>query len=75
MEFDLGTTLIMFFAAVLACILSGYLGARPPNLKTDAVRLVPYRLIMLLSGTAAIILLVHIFALVGGNPQPAFTPY
>jgi hypothetical protein len=25
--------------------------------------------------TASIILLVHIFALVGGNPQPAFTPY
>lgn len=75
MEFDLGTTLILFFAAVLLCILSGYMGARPPSLKSENVRLIPYRLIMLMTGTAAIILLVHILALVGGNPQPAFQPY
>jgi hypothetical protein len=45
-------------------VLSGWLGARPPNLARGP-RLIPYRFLMLVAGAVALMLLIHVKTLAG----------
>jgi len=61
---DMPTTLAGLALAVAVAVAAGWMGARPPN-PLRGPRLAPYRLIMLLSGTVAVLLIVHLVNLSG----------
>jgi len=62
----------MSFSVTLACtagflalaVLSGWLGARPPN-PHRGPRMAPWRFIMLLSAAGALLMIVHLVNLLG----------
>ena len=61
---SLEATLAAIAAAIAVAVFCGWRGARPPD-PGKGPRLVPYRAIMLLAGTIAILLLVHLANLGG----------
>lgn len=62
-------TLIALAVAAALTGFAGWRGARPwqPGMN---VRMMPWRLIMLLSATAVFLLLIHLVALLGGPQRP-----
>jgi len=67
---DMRLTLLLTAAAVALAAFAGWRGARPWDLRSG-VRMVPWRLIMLLAGAAVFVLVIHLGALLG-VPQRAF---
>jgi len=63
MTLDLIPTLSLMAALSVLTLLAGYMGARPPSHKGP--RLIPWRMIMMFSATAVIILLVHLLTILG----------
>jgi hypothetical protein len=63
---DWTTTLIALAIALALTVLFGWLGARPPNF-AKGPRLIPYRFLMLLSGAAVLVLLIHVKTLMGNS--------
>ena len=65
---SLTLTLALLAAAVALAVFAGWRGARPsqPHL---GVRMIPWRFVMILAGAVALVLLVHVAALLG-MPQP-----
>ena len=61
---DLAATLAALAASLVIAGVAGWLGARPPDLRRGP-RMVPYRMIMLLSGAAGLLFLVHLVNLAG----------
>lgn len=61
---SLAATLAGIAAAVAIALFCGWMGARPPDPRRGP-RLIPYRAIMLLSGTVAVLLVVHLANLFG----------
>ena len=61
---DLTLTLALLAAAVALAVFAGWRGARPsqPHL---GVRMIPWRFVMILTGAVALVLLVHVAALLG----------
>ncbi len=61
---DLTTTVALLAAVVALAVFAGWRGARPsqPHL---GVRMIPWRFVMILAGAAALVLLVHVAALLG----------
>lgn len=65
------TVTLALLAAVLAfATFAGWRGARPsqPHL---GVRMIPWRFLMILAGAAALVLVVHLAALLGMPQRPA----
>jgi hypothetical protein len=63
MELDLIPTLAFMAVLGAVSVFAGFMGARPPSHKGP--RLMPWRMIMLFSATAVIVLLVHLLTLLG----------
>ncbi|MDC7682813.1 hypothetical protein PQU92_05970 [Asticcacaulis sp. BYS171W] len=63
-------TLICLGGFALLALVSGWLGARPPDFRSEKPRLMPWRFIMLLSVTVTIILIVHTLTLLGLKSDP-----
>ena len=61
---SLSVTLILIVAAVALTVFAGWRGARPWDPR-KGVRMIPWRVIMLLSATAVFILVIHLAALMG----------
>ena len=59
-------TLAIAFGALIGGLFCGWRGALPPNLQRGP-RLVPWRFLMLLCGTAVALMLVHAAALLNGG--------
>ncbi len=66
----LSVTLALIAAAVALTVFAGWRGARPWDPR-KGVRMIPWRIIMLLSATAVVILAVHLAALMG-MPQRTY---
>jgi hypothetical protein len=66
----LSVTLALIAAAVALTVFAGWRGARPWDPR-KGVRMIPWRIIMLLSATAVVILAVHLAALLG-MPQRTY---
>ncbi|MBJ7446399.1 MAG: hypothetical protein JHC81_02600 [Brevundimonas sp.] len=60
----LSVTLVLIVAAVALTVFAGWRGARPWDPR-KGVRMIPWRIIMLLSATAVFILAIHLAALMG----------
>lgn len=67
---SLSVTLALIAAAVALTVFAGWRGARPWDPR-KGVRMIPWRIIMLLSATAVVILAVHLAALMG-MPQRTY---
>jgi hypothetical protein len=67
---DLVTTLALAAAAVALTVFAGWRGARPWDPRRG-VRMVPWRLIMVLSAAAVLVLLIHVGSLLG-VPQRSY---
>ena len=67
---SLSLTLALIAAAVALTVFAGWRGARPWDPRRG-VRMIPWRIIMLLSATAVVILAVHLAALIG-MPQRTY---
>lgn len=67
---DMTLTLALIGGAVALAIFAGWRGARPWDPRRG-VRMIPWRIIMLLAGTAIFILLIHLGTLLG-VPQRAY---
>ncbi|WP_420472145.1 hypothetical protein [Brevundimonas sp. FT23042] len=65
---DLHLTLILAAAALALAVFAGWRGARPWD-PSQKVRMAPWRFIMVMSGAALVLLLIHVGALLG-VPQP-----
>ena len=61
---SLSVTLILIVASVALTVFAGWRGARPWDPR-KGVRMIPWRVIMLLSATAVFILAIHLAALMG----------
>ena len=66
---DMTTTLALIGAALALAVFAGWRGARPWDPRRG-VRMIPWRLIMLLAGTGIFILLVHLGTLLGVPQRP-----
>lgn len=66
-------TLIALGAALALAVFAGWRGARPWNPAVGEVRMVPWRLIMVLAGAAVFVLAVHLGALLGA-PTASMAP-
>jgi hypothetical protein len=66
---DLTVTLALFAAAVALTVFAGWRGARPWDPRRG-VRMVPWRLIMVLSAAAVLVLLIHVGTLLGVPQRP-----
>lgn len=67
---DLTLTLALMGVVIAVAVFSGWRGALPSQ-PHRGVRMMPWRLIMLLSGAAAFLLLIHLAALLG-MPQRGY---
>lgn len=67
---SLTVTLALIAAAVALTVFAGWRGARPWDPR-QGVRMMPWRVIMLLSATAVFILIIHLAALMG-MPQRTY---
>lgn len=61
---DLTVTLAIIAATVGLTVFAGWRGARPPDL-IKGPRMIPWRLVMVLSAASTLYLLVHLAALAG----------
>lgn len=61
---DLPATLAFLAATIGLTALAGWRGARPPDL-IKGPRMIPWRMVMVLSAAASLYLLVHLAALAG----------
>lgn len=61
---SLSLTLTLLAAAVALAVFAGWRGSLPWDLRRG-VRMIPWRFIMMLSGAAVFILVVHLAALMG----------
>ncbi len=61
---DLSVTLALGAALLAITVLSGWMGARPPDLRRGP-RMVPYRFIMLMAAACLIVVLVHLVNMMG----------
>ena len=61
---SLSVTLALISAALALTVFAGWRGARPWDPR-KGVRMMPWRIIMLLSATAVFILVIHLAALLG----------
>ena len=66
---DMTTTLALIGAALALAVFAGWRGARPWDPRRG-VRMMPWRLIMLLAGTGIFILLIHLGTLLGVPQRP-----
>lgn len=66
---DMTLTLALTAAAVALAIFAGWRGARPWDPRRG-VRMMPWRLIMLLAGAGVFILVIHLGALLGAPQRP-----
>lgn len=66
---DMTLTLALIGAALALAIFAGWRGARPWDPRRG-VRMIPWRLIMLLAGTGIFILLIHLGTLLGVPQRP-----
>jgi hypothetical protein len=66
---DLTLTLVVAAAVLALAVFAGRRGARPWDPRRG-VRMIPWRLIMILSGTAVFILLIHVGTLLGVPQRP-----
>ena len=66
---SLTLTLALLVAAVGLAVFAGWRGARPWDPRRG-VRMIPWRLMMLLAGTGIFILLVHLGTLLGVPQRP-----
>ncbi len=74
MDIGLVPTVVILVAAVLFAIFCGWRGARLWDIRKGP-RMMPWRFLMLLSVTLAILMLVHLLNLVGmptGQNQPRY---
>ncbi len=62
-------TLALLAAAVALAVFAGWRGSLPWDL-TRGVRMIPWRFIMLLSGAAILVLVIHLGALMGVPQRP-----
>ncbi|GAA0629492.1 hypothetical protein GCM10009422_28690 [Brevundimonas kwangchunensis] len=65
----LTVTLIIAGAVLALAVFAGWRGALPSN-PAKGVRMVPWRLIMLMSGAALMLLLIHAATLLGMPQRP-----
>lgn len=61
---DLSVTLALGAALLAVTVFSGWMGARPPDLRRGP-RMVPYRFIMLMAAACLIVVLVHLVNMLG----------
>lgn len=61
---SLTVTIVLIVAALGLAVFAGWRGARPWDPR-KGVRMIPWRMIMLLAGACAFILLIHLAALMG----------
>jgi len=66
---DLTTTLALAAAALALAVFAGWRGARPWDPRRG-VRMIPWRLIMVLSAAAVLVLLIHVGTLLGVPQRP-----
>lgn len=66
---SLTLTLALMAAAVALAVFAGWRGSRPWD-PTRGVRMIPWRLIMLLSGAGVMILAIHLGTLMGVPQRP-----
>ena len=66
---DLTVTLALVAAAVALTVFAGWRGARPWDPRRG-VRMIPWRLIMVLSAAAVLVLLIHVGTLLGVPQRP-----
>ena len=66
---SLPQTLALLVAALALAVFAGWRGSRPWDL-TRGVRMIPWRFIMLLSGVAIFILVIHLGTLMGVPQRP-----
>jgi hypothetical protein len=66
---DLTTTLVLLAAATALTVFAGWRGGRPWDPRRG-VRMVPWRLVMVFSAAAVLILMVHVAALLGAPQRP-----
>ncbi|WP_298745815.1 hypothetical protein [uncultured Brevundimonas sp.] len=67
---SLTVTLALLGAAIALTLFAGWRGARPSQ-PHRGVRMVPWRLVMVLAAAAAFLLIVHVAALLGMPQRPA----
>lgn len=67
---SLTLTLALLIPTVALAVFCGWRGAQPPNV-VRGPRMIPYRLLMLLSATVAFALVVHLVNLFGITTGPA----
>ncbi|WP_292085274.1 MULTISPECIES: hypothetical protein [unclassified Brevundimonas] len=65
-------TLALLAASTAVAVLSGWRGARPPDL-SKGPRMMPWRFIMLVAGALTFLLLIHLATVLSGRTFP--TPY
>lgn len=68
LNLPLTLTLLALFAGLT--VLSGWLGARPPDLRKENPRLIPWRFVMLLAATVSIFLIIHALTVLGLKTDP-----
>ena len=66
---DMTLTLALSAAALALGVFAGWRGARPWDPR-QGVRMIPWRLVMLLAGTGLFILLIHLGTLLGVPQRP-----
>ncbi len=66
---DLTVTLALVAAAAALTVFAGWRGARPWDPRRG-VRMIPWRLIMVLSAAAVLVLLIHVGTLLGVPQRP-----
>ena len=66
---SLTLTLVLTAAALALAVFAGWQGSRPSQ-PHRGVRLIPWRLVMLLAGVGVFLLLVHLAALLGMPQRP-----
>ncbi|MGH7019499.1 MAG: hypothetical protein ACREEY_06455 [Brevundimonas sp.] len=62
-------TLTLLAVSTAVAVLSGWRGARPPDL-SKGPRMMPWRFIMLVAGALAVLLLIHLASVLGGRTFP-----
>lgn len=67
---SLSVTIVLIVAAITLAVFAGWRGARPWDPRRG-VRMMPWRMIMLLSGAGVFILVIHLAALMG-VPQRSY---
>jgi hypothetical protein len=69
LDLDLNLTLGLLALSVGLAVLFGWLGARPWDIRKGP-RLAPWRFLMLLAATWAMLMLAHVATLLRGGPTP-----